>query len=108
MERNAEALVVHVFRLKERRAMLFGAVDPGLLAVFAAILGPAGAYLVAVRQLSGKIKNSEASELWEESRSIREWSTARVKELNEHIRELEARVDELEAENRQLKAQVGG
>lgn len=88
--------------------MFFASVDPGLVAVFVAVLGPAGAYLVAVRQLSGKIKNSEASELWAESKSIRDWSTARVKELNEQIEKLELRVDELEAENRSLKAEIKG
>lgn len=67
-----------------------------------ALIGPVGAYLVAVRQLSGKIKNSDATELWAESRSIREWSAARIKELNEHIDELEERVAELEKTNREL------
>ena len=88
--------------------------DPAVIALVVAFVGPVGAYLVAVRQLSGKIKTSDASELWEESRSIREWSTARNKELNEHIKELEARLDALEKtnrelmeENRQLKAQLG-
>ena len=83
-------------------------VSPALIALIVALVGPVGAYLVAVRQLSGKIKNSDASELWEESRSIREWSTARNKELTEQIERLETRVDELEEENRQLKAQIRG
>jgi len=76
--------------------------SPALIALVIACIGPVGAYLVAVRQLSGKIKNSDASELWEESRSIREWATARNKELNEHIDQLEARVAELERSNREL------
>lgn len=87
---------------------VIGAIDPAFIALLIALVGPAGAYLVAVRQLSGKIKNSDASELWEESRSIREWSTARNKELSDHIEKLETRVDELEEENRKLKAQLQG
>ncbi len=67
------------------------------------MLSAAVTYLIAARNLSGKIKNSEASELWAESRSIREWSTARVKELNDHIDELESRIDKLEEDNRKLQ-----
>jgi hypothetical protein len=86
--------------------MVFAAVDPGYVAVAVALLGPLGAYLVAARQMSGKIKNSEASELWAESRSIRDWSSARIKECHEHIDELEKRIDELEEENRKLRDEL--
>lgn len=82
--------------------MFFAEIDVSLVAVVIALVGPLGAYLVSARQLSGKIKNSEASELWAESRSIREWSSERIKECHEHIVELEQRLDELEEENRNL------
>lgn len=83
--------------------MIIGAIDPGIAAVLVALLAPLATYLVAVRQLSGRIKNSDASELWEESRSIRDWSAARIKELLEHIERLEVRVEELEATNHTLE-----
>lgn len=65
-------------------------------------------YLVAARGLSGKIKNSDAEELWAESRSIREWSTSRVKELNEHVASLENRLNELERKNDELAKENRG
>jgi hypothetical protein len=49
--------------------------------------------------MSGRIKDSDATELWTESRSIREWSAARVKELSDHIAILEARLNEIEEKN---------
>lgn len=76
--------------------------DPGIAAVLIALLAPLATYLVAVRQLSGRIKDSDATQLWEESRSIRDWSAARMRELNEHIDRLEHRVAELETANRAL------
>lgn len=82
--------------------MVIGAIDPALAAVLVALVAPLATYLVAVRQLSGRIKNSDATQLWEESRSIRDWSAARMKELNEHIERLENRVEELETANRAL------
>lgn len=76
--------------------------NPGLAAVLIALLAPLATYLVAVRQLSGRIKDSDATQLWEESRSIRDWSAARITELLEQIHQLEHRVDELETTNRTL------
>lgn len=72
----------------------------GLLIV--ALFSPLITYLIAARRLSGRIRDSEASELWAESRSIREWSTDRVKELNQHVDELEERVREFETANSEL------
>lgn len=82
--------------------MVIGAIDPGLAAVLIALIAPLATYLVAVRQLSGRIKNSDATELWEESRSMREWSASRMKELGDHCDRLEHRVEELETANRAL------
>ena len=67
-----------------------------------ALAAPVGAYLVAARQFSGRIKDSDATELWTESRSIREWSAERVKELSEHIAILETRLNEIEEKNSAL------
>lgn len=71
-----------------------GAIGPIVAAVVAAV----GAYLAAYRRFSGRIGSSEASELWKESTSIREWSRARIEALereNEHCREM---VDKLREE----------
>lgn len=85
---------------------------PTLLAIIAGIFGPLGAYLVAARQFSGKIETTEARELWEESRSIRDWSQQRIEVLHETVERLERRLRELEDENsdlrRRLAATMGG
>jgi uncharacterized protein YceH (UPF0502 family) len=70
-----------------------------LIAAAAAILGPLVAYVVAARRFSGKIETTEAAELWAESRSIRDWSQAR-------IRELEARIETLEDDNTDLRRRL--
>ena len=89
--------------------------EPIIIALVAAVFAAIGAYLVAARQFSGKIETSDAKELWQESRSIREWSTQRIGTLNENVERLEKRVGALEgsnellaAENRKLIAEVAG
>jgi uncharacterized protein YceH (UPF0502 family) len=78
-----------------------------VIAAAAAILGPLVAYVVAARRFSGKIETTEASELWAESRSIRDWSQKRIQELEARIRTLEADGAELrrrlDAANRRLE-----
>jgi hypothetical protein len=66
-----------------------------LIAAAAAILGPLVAYIVAARRFSGKIETTEAAELWAESRSIRDWSQARIRELEQRVETLEAEGGEL-------------
>lgn len=85
--------------------MIFAAIDPALGAMVVAVVTALATYLVAARGLSGKIKNSDAEELWAESRSIREWSTKRVQELNQHVDNLERRLNDLERKNDELAAE---
>lgn len=95
--------------------VLVAAIDPAVtVAVVAAALGPIGAYLVAARRLSGKIANSDAEQLWEESRAIREWSNNRltiqdqeIKSLRKALSDLNNRFASLEAENKILRARIG-
>lgn len=94
---------------------MFAAIDPAVtVAVIAAALGPIGAYLVAARRLSGKIANSDAEQLWEESRAIRQWSGERLNEQDKEIItlrntliELQKRCAALEAENTIIKKLLG-
>ena len=74
-----------------------------VIVVVAAALAPLGAYLVAARQFSGKVKTSDASELWAESTRIRKWSSERIGELNNTVNDLESRVKELEHSNGSLE-----
>lgn len=73
-----------------------------ILALLVALAAPLCAYLVAVRQFSGKIESSDAKELWAESRSIRDWSQLRITELTKFIDRLEDRVEVLELSNDKL------
>lgn len=59
-----------------------------VIAILAAIAAPLGAYLVAARRFSGRIESSDAKELWEESRSIRDWSQDRIRELTREVAQL--------------------
>ena len=76
--------------------------DPIIIALGTAVVAAIGAYLVAARQFSGKIETSDAKELWQESRSIRDWSTQRIGTLNENVERLEERVGALEGSNELL------
>lgn len=78
--------------------LLFAAVDPTVLAVAVAIAAPLGAYLVAVRRLSGKIGSSDAHDLWEESKAIRDWSSERLDALTKENMELRAQVARMDRE----------
>jgi hypothetical protein len=64
-----------------------------------ALGGPLFGYLIKVRQTAGRIKASDASQLWDEARAIRQ-------EYAERIRVLEARVVELEGMNMNLQTEV--
>jgi predicted RNase H-like nuclease (RuvC/YqgF family) len=77
-------------------------VTPTVIATVAAVVGPLAAYLVAARRFSGKISNSDATDLWKESSAIREWSSTQIAKLTEHVERLEARVVLLEGSNEGL------
>jgi predicted nuclease with TOPRIM domain len=62
---------------------------PIIVGLIAGIAGALGAYLAALRKLSGTVKHSEAEELWAESKAIRE----DLQERNEFLR---ARLDKCE------------
>ena len=56
---------------------------------FVAIVAPVGAYLLAARKMSGKVATSDASDLWAESRSIRDDYRSRILWLEERVVVLE-------------------
>lgn len=72
---------------------------PTLITITAAIAAPLGAYLIAAKRFSGRIESSDAKDLWEESRAIREWSSNRIDQLSD-------RIEALERENQELKASL--
>lgn len=76
---------------------------PALVTVTVAALGALGAYIAAAKKLSGKINTSEASQLWEESRSIRDDYRDQLKVANDTIKDLRDRIKLLEEQIRSLK-----
>jgi flagellar motility protein MotE (MotC chaperone) len=92
---------------------LLATVDPIIGVIFAAIVGPVGAYILAARKMSGKIATTEAAQLWEESRAIREWSTQRMaacdkecSNLRSELTEALTRISALEKQNEELTEQL--
>jgi predicted RNase H-like nuclease (RuvC/YqgF family) len=69
-----------------------------------AFLTALGAWLVKARQLSGKIRTSEADELWAESRAMREEYRDRLHQIEQRNRDLEDRIERCEDANRLLDA----
>lgn len=95
--------------------VIFAAIDPVFGVILVAIIGPTSAYLVAAHKMSGKIATTEATDLWAESRAIREWSADRLDACDKEISELRvalsaalSRVTVLEDENAKLLSRIRG
>lgn len=84
---------------------LIAQIDPVVGTIVGALAAALVTYLVAARNLSGKIKNSDAAQLWAESSDIRKWSTERVKELSDDLDALKDRMSELEKQNGELASE---
>jgi len=82
--------------------MMLAAVDPLVGIILAAGVAALGAYLAAARRFSGKIGTSDAADLWAESRSIRDWSQARISALDVEVAVLRTRVGIVETQNEAL------
>lgn len=76
-----------------------------LIPVVVALIAALGGFWVAQRQFSGQIKTSEASDLWNESSSIRKWSSERINALESRVESLEHKNDGLLEESRELRRQ---
>lgn len=85
---------------------MIAAMDPIVGVILVAIVGPLGTYLVAARKLSGKIGSSDASELWQESRSIRDWSQTQIATLTARVAAVEQQNAELANANSGLIQQI--
>ena len=73
-----------------------------IVPIAVAIVGPLITYLITVWRMSGQIGTSQAGDLWEESRSIRDDYHRRLQESDLRTRDLEARMARLEGENNAL------
>lgn len=70
--------------------------------MLAAVVGPLVAYMTAARKLSGRIGTSEASQLWAESKVLRDDYREQLDATNRRQAKLEERVAQLEAANTEL------
>ncbi len=93
--------------------MILATIDPLVGIIIVAVVGPLGAYIATARKMSGKIATSDAQQLWEESRSIREWSEKRIEacdkeiaDLRETLRKVLARLHAVEEHNAQLSKEL--
>lgn len=87
---------------------MLAAIDPlvGIGGLVVALGGPLVTYLIAARRLSGKIGSSDATELWQESRSIRDWSKAQIEMLTARIAAVEQQNATLASANADLVGQI--
>lgn len=69
------------------------------IAVAAALLSPAFALWIVKIKSSGRINTTEASDLWQESKSIRE-------ELRDEVAELQREIGQLRIENQTMEAEI--
>jgi uncharacterized protein YlxW (UPF0749 family) len=84
-------------------APLLAAFEWGIVGIIVtAIAAPIGAYVLAARKMSGKIDTSSATELWKESRLIRDDYRERLLAAAERTTGLEVRVAKLEEINVEL------
>lgn len=75
---------------------------PALAGLLGAAIAALGAYITANRRLSGRVAQSEASSLWEESASIRHDYREQINADRERIARLEERVASAEHRNTEL------
>lgn len=73
-----------------------------IVALVAAVIGPLVAYMTAARKLSGRVGTSEASQLWAESKVLRDDYRERLTATDLRQAQLEARVSMLEGLNNEL------
>jgi hypothetical protein len=78
-----------------------------VLAVIA-LGGPLLAYLGAVRKTSGRIRDTDASELWDEASSIRREYIERIRILEERLKWEEERYMKCREEKYELMRHVAG
>jgi hypothetical protein len=73
-----------------------------------ALGGPLLAYLGAVRKTSGRIRSSDASDLWEEASDIRKEYIERIRILEERLKWEEERYLKMREECYELQRHVAG
>jgi hypothetical protein len=73
-----------------------------------ALGGPLLAYLGAVRKTSGRIRDTDASELWDEASNIRKEYIERIRILEERLKWEEDRFMKCREEKYELQRHIAG
>jgi len=73
-----------------------------IIPVIGVIVAPILTFIIATRRMSGKVNTTEASELWDEARDIRNDYRDRLEMANDRTREVEKRLAEVERHNNSL------
>jgi len=76
------------------------------IAVLTIIFAPLLSFLIARRQFSGKVASSEASELWAESKAIREYAVLRAEACEKENDRLEAELQVAKVELMQARERI--
>jgi chromosome segregation ATPase len=79
-----------------------------ILGLVAALAAPFVTYVVTARRFSGKIATSDATDLWAESKAIREWSQERMAQMSQDLDRERQRVTQLEARIKGLEEREDG
>ena len=74
-----------------------------LVPIVVALLAPLFAYLGIARKLSGRIVHSDAAQLWEEARVMREEYRERALECEQEIKKLRNEIETCTARNTILR-----
>jgi chromosome segregation ATPase len=69
---------------------------PLVVGIVAGLAGALGAYLAALRKLSGTVKHSEAEQIWTQTQALINDLQERNKFLRDRLDRCEARIDGLE------------
>lgn len=66
------------------------------------LTGALSTYFVATKKMSGRVSSTEATELWNEARILREEGSVRIQRLEKKVEELEGKLARVIAENYEL------
>lgn len=78
-----------------------------VLAIAALLVGALATYLGVVRRLSGRIKTTDASKLWDEATAMRREYREEIERMQKVINSLTTRLDEVEVVNGDLHLKNG-
>ena len=77
-----------------------------VLALAGVVVTAFGGYIIAKHQRSGKVDTTDAADLWQEGKDLREFLKNRIIALESEVKELKFEVRELKLEIAGLRAEL--